>query len=1298
MRSLKINKVKSIFLLGLMLLFFCETRVHGQTFVLHILDWASGGKYSSQANYWYQQSGIGFKTVPGHCTWNDVYKKADFSIDFDENDFSAKPISACVLQNTVAIPRLLPIANLVRFRGECPAQFINNQDGTYTLTDTSLTFSKYLDLWVENFAKPAIEYYASQGCYIIDFGSESWPVHYWDANNGVLPMANVKFAGDAWYPFDNLSDTPEITDITGESTLSDLLNSQYNILDYSDDELLKTSFLQTLQGLRGTTPPDIPAANQQALADIFSIAGQIRIKDDYVAGKIQYAFQKLYEWKMQYYPKMVIAFSTHGNLMATMPYHAGEIKYVDWFGPDNTPGGANENDTSEFEDVIYGPLSDVIEDASNKIWGMGSFETAVRPDDGFYGVYPYNNSGLTEYGELSYDVWRCNTPTMQTLFDRFYEIDGTNKYIKCYIINRPFQAKKYSDISADDPSDIGGSFGKQSYLAPYTFVDSDEPLGTTITPRAGVQDPLLALWDGDGDGSYTDTGDPLFEIRGFANRWGAGNPALDGNGDPLPGVWSQEKQRYLYQTKYSYVYYNMFDPSGEGYSYWRNAYPLIPNWKASKYDYTTQKLTLSLKNTAGPDSMSTDCLVFQRQTFSPPWSTTGKAKPETLYASLPTPSFSISENSYSVSGKTFNSSVQPTEEIEVNNFYSTNGLYCFVYLKDKPGVKGLAGVNQISTFSSYALERTSCFKGYLDARDIISANTEDTIQVRIIAKDAQGFETTSPILTKDASLVYGGMDFIPISYEVSDAEGIVDEKIEYKRDGDSEWTSINRKELIIPVQLPAFTPSQILVDADNPFAPSSGSVFGLWAYHPGTSIEANQLQKGATYRLHMVAHSPDSGVVSAQVSGYNSSWQLLHTVNTGLSSITLTSQAQEYVSPEFIYSYSDTVYDLIYFIRSSGTLIIDKAWLETVDRTGNEQIVVPYDYPFEAASGYCFSFLQYNNPDSLTWGELLDDNLLAKNMAYRLHAIAHSPDSGSLSVIAQGFDESWSQTEQVNMGLNSISLGTQAQEYISNDFIMSAPLTIYPLVYLYRIGNTICVDEAWLEPRDVYKNNSLYQLPICTSMDPNYIYRLHVIASSPDGAKFGATALGYDSEGQNIETKPNLFWDLTLTSEPQEYVSEAFYMADIGVTEGKVFTYRSNQTGTLVIEKAWLSVDGPKPEVIILVSPETGLINNSSYYFNPCKFDAAKQYQFYVVAQSADGSTLGVLANGYNADLSALIESNSIGIWNVSLTSSPQMFVSSVFYLHNASSVNGLLPFYRCNQTGTLEIKRAWLVPMGDRP
>jgi hypothetical protein len=93
----------------------------------------------------------------------------------------------------------------------------------------------------------------------------------------------------------------------------------------------------------------------------------------------------------------------------------------------------------------------------------------------------------------------------------------------------------------------------------------------------------------------------------------------------------------------------MYNPASPVYSYWQNQCPVVPNWSASSYDYQNQQLVVSLKNVASPVALSTDCLIFQRQSSTnPPWTNAVKAIPTALEAALPAPQYSISAGSYSI--------------------------------------------------------------------------------------------------------------------------------------------------------------------------------------------------------------------------------------------------------------------------------------------------------------------------------------------------------------------------------------------------------------------------------------------------------------------------------------------------------------------------------------------------------------------------------------------------------------------------------------------------------------------------
>ena len=1133
-----------------------------------------------------------------------------------------------------------------------PRQFRQNTDGTWGLTDPSLTYSKFLDLWLENYAKPAIEFYAAQGCYFIDFGLESWPTHYWHPNEDYCKENQ----GDAWYPVDKLTVAPEIPVVTGERVLNSLLTDQYAQVTSSDKAVLLDALNQTICGARDADPPTIAGADPAALAHIFDIAGQLRVKGDYIAQKVRDTYRRLYEWKSRHHPKMVIVFSTHGNYLETLKLHAEEVVYVDWFGPDFTP----TRGTTGFRDFIYQPLASVIQDNSNKIWGMGSFETAIRISANHMGLAgtPYASHSLCEWGTMHKNPYRSIGATFQELCDCFYDLDRLNNYIKCFIVNREFQARKYGDVyAAAPPGKIAGSFGVGSYWAPWTFVDSDEPLGATINPRPGITDPNLALWDGDGDGDIWDSDDPLFEARGFGNRWGRSCPALDKLGNPISDV---------YASKYSYMVYRMYDPASPAYSYWRVPYPMIVNWTASHYDYNSQQLTISLQNTVASAPMFTDCLIFQRSNFDPPWGSVVKARPENLDATLPVPEYFVSADSYSIPGKIFNSMEQPTREFSFN-YPLDNGRYCFVYLKDKPGVKGLASVNEITKFSALELKENEHFKGYLDVRDIIPENTEDTISVRVVVKDGKGFETVSPIMQKHVSLIYSGLDFIPVSYALKDSDGgIIEERIEFKRSDDGDWTSLDRRALLAPIYFPKVAESKIVVDANHPFTASSGYYYGYREYDPKKDLAANMLVPNTIYRLHIVARSPNGAKLGAIAYGFdyepNTPYRVVETQVMGYSlwDIPLGPVSQEYIGDEFMISSPLSEISLLKLFRTNqaGTLVVDKAWLEIVGEYENK-VVVDASQPFVTSSGYYYNYQEFN-PNST-----IEQNALALNAQYCLHVIAHSPDGATLGAAAYGFTyddahPAYQLVESQDMGFWNIPLSSEPQEFVGNAFMMSSMLSKVSLLYLYRANSqgTLIIDKAWLERSNYFVNDSDFYLQLTGHLDPMFAYRVHVIARSPDSAaKLGAIAIGYDGSGYNWPDNVTeycymrypghwAFWELELERASQEYISDVFHMRDIGVKDALACLYRSNNVGTMIIEKAWIAPEGSRPELIELISPDAGVVSDNGYALASYEIDPSQVYQLSVVAQSPNGAQLGVIVSGCDKPNLSLSLSASVPQWD----------------------------------------------------
>jgi len=365
----------------------------------------------------------------------------------------------------------------------------------------------------------------------------------------------------------------------------------------------------------------------------------------------------------------------------------------------------------------------------------------------------------------------------------------------------------------------------------------------------------------------------------------------------------------------------------------------------------------------------------------------------------------------------------------------------------------------------------------------------------------------------------------------------------------------------------------------------------------------------------------------------------------GMWDVPLGSQPHEYIGNEFRSVSPLTEFGLLYLWRSNnqGTLIVDKAWLEIMGEYENKIVVDPA-HPIVDSSSYEIGYWQYNNPDNLSWLAILDDNTLDLNATYRLHIIARSPDDAKLGAIAYGFDANNRMVEDAFSMWNE-PLGAQSQEYVGDEFMLSSSIAKTALLYLYRSGNqgTLIVEQAWLEKSSYFEDACRYQESIWGRPDPMFAYRLHVIARSPDSsATFGAIAYGYDGNGYNYENNLTethcLSWNVNLGPLSQEYISDPFYMQNVGTKDALVWFYRSNQTGTLIIEKAWLVAERLNSELLELISP-AGLVADSGYAIGSYCIDPSMVYTLSVVAQSPDGAKLGVVATGINRPFAALPQS-----------------------------------------------------------
>jgi hypothetical protein len=233
-----------------------------------------------------------------------------------------------------------------------------------------------------------------------------------------------------------------------------------------------------------------------------------------------------------------------------------------------------------------------------------------------------------------------------------------------------------------------------------------------------------------------------------------------------------------------------------------------------------------------------------------------------------------------------------------------------------------------------------------------------------------------------------------------------------------------------------------------------------------------------------------------------------------------------------------------------------------------------------------------------------------------------------------------------------------------------------------------------IHPVDDFSNNSSYSVK-SQNFEQGRRYRLHVTASSTDGATLGAYKYGFNSSWQIVSgiAASVGIWNETLNSTPQTFTSDEFVIDDVNVATARVYCYRSNQTGTLKIHDAWLE-DIEHYEHI------------SSYYKNyysiQLNADTDKTYRLHVIARKSastyDDAGLGMYVYNYRPKTgggSEVYHQASI-YWNTTaLNEDSQKFASSTFsaYSSEASFLTVALYNIHCNRGDgeTLIIEKAWV-------
>jgi hypothetical protein len=234
-----------------------------------------------------------------------------------------------------------------------------------------------------------------------------------------------------------------------------------------------------------------------------------------------------------------------------------------------------------------------------------------------------------------------------------------------------------------------------------------------------------------------------------------------------------------------------------------------------------------------------------------------------------------------------------------------------------------------------------------------------------------------------------------------------------------------------------------------------------------------------------------------------------------------------------------------------------------------------------------------------------------------------------------------------------------------------------------------------ITPSNNFSNNSSYLVKSSALLQLGTRYRVHVTASSPDGATLGVYKTGFDSTDTIDWSKSaSMIWNKTLTSTPQTFTSRDFEFIPETVAMGRVLYYRSNQTGTLNIHDSWIEdishVEPPKH--MRAIYPIDDFSNNSSYLVkSSALLQLGTRYRVHVTASSPDGAKLGVYKAVFDSTDTIDWSKSTSMIWDKTLTSTPQTFTSGDFEFIPGIAAMGRVLYYRSNQTGTLNIHDSWI-------
>jgi hypothetical protein len=203
-------------------------------------------------------------------------------------------------------------------------------------------------------------------------------------------------------------------------------------------------------------------------------------------------------------------------------------------------------------------------------------------------------------------------------------------------------------------------------------------------------------------------------------------------------------------------------------------------------------------------------------------------------------------------------------------------------------------------------------------------------------------------------------------------------------------------------------------------------------------------------------------------------------------------------------------------------------------------------------------------------------------------------------------------------------------------------------------------------------------------------YRLHITASSPDGTQLGAYLSLYDSSWQPVGGSQIGIWNKSLSSSPQTFISDTFRVDSSEAAHARVHFYRTNRSGTLNIQDAWLE-DIEHHEYL------------TNYYdnYNTIQLVPSKTYRVHVIAKKLDSnydnSGLGIFCYNYRQAGGGVEMYRAVNkYWNLTaLEEDPNEFVSNTFTAYDGQAIFLTIGIYNIHYNRddgeTVVIEKAWV-------